>query len=302
MLVVLFSILLYTVRPSEIIAACSHVRFRYLLFAFLIVLVKNVIQILRWDYLLGVLDPKPPLKDVIISMIGGFFLGAMSPSRTGELARGIWIPGHPLLRTVSLTLIEKGLNQFVVLFFGCVTLTVILPWHLKLFPLAGVIVLVAGIILIHRLNHVWNRVLNRFFSDETVDHVLTALTALSPERIVTALSLSVAVYLGYSAHFYCLLLGFSHITLTTALKTLPIIYFVDQLLPFSYGDFGVKELASVSVLGHYGISGGIALSAAFIQNVLSLLLPALIGGIIVLVLRFRRGTEVPPSSVRDTPS
>ena len=234
-------------------------------------------------------------------MFGGFFLGAMSPSRTGELARGMWIPGHPFIKTVSLTFIEKGLNQFVVLFFGFVTLTVILPWHLKLFSLAGVIVLVTGLILIHRLNHVWRRVLGRFLSAATVDNILTALVALSPERIVTALILSVIIYIGYSAHFYCLLLGFSHIPLTIALKTLPIIYFVDQLLPLSYGDFGVKEMASVSVLGYYGITGGIALSASFIQNVLTLLIPALIGGLIILAARFRRASEAPPSSVRETP-
>ena len=302
MLVVLFSVLLYAVRPSEIIAACSRVRFRYLLFTILLVMVKTVIQILRWDYLLGVLSPRPTLKVVVVSMFGGFFLGAMSPSRTGELARGMWIPGHPFLKTLSLTFIEKGLNQFVVLFFGFVTLTVILPWHLKLFSFAGVIVLVAGLILIHRLNHVWKRILSRFFSVATVDNILTALIALSPERIVTALILSVAIYIGYSAHFYCLLLGFSHIPLTIALKTLPLIYLVDQLLPLSYGDFGVKELASVSVLGYYGINGGTALSASFTQNVLSSLLPALIGGIIIMVARFRRGPEVPPSSVRETPS
>ncbi len=279
-----------------------QVRFKYLLFAILLVMIKNVIQILRWDYLLGVLDPKPPLKDVITSLVGGLFLGSVSPSRTGELARGMWIPGHPLLRTASLTFIEKGLNQFVVLLFGFFTLTIILPWHLKLFPLAGDIALVTGLLLIHRLNHVWKRILSRFFSDKTVEHVLTALTNLSPERIVSAFILSVGVYLAYSAHFYCLLLGFTHIPLTTALKTIPIIYFSDQILPFSYGDFGVKEMVSVSLLGYYGISGASALSAAFMQNVLSLLVPALIGGIIVLVLRFRRGTEVPPSSVRKTPS
>ena len=302
MLVVVFSVLLYNVRPSEIIAACSKVRFRYLLFAILLVMVKNVVQILRWDYLLGVLSPKPSLKAVIVSLIGGLFLGAVSPSRTGELVRGMWIPGHPLLRTASLTFIEKVSNQLVVLFFGFVTLTVILPWHLKLFPLAGVILLVTGLIFIHRLNNVWKRILSRFFSDKTVEQVLTALTTLSPVRIVTILILSVGIYLGYSAHFYCLLLGFSPIALTTALKTLPLIYLADQLLPFSFGDFGVKEMASVSLLGYYGISGGTALSASFIQNVLSLLLPALIGGFIIIIAHFQRGHKAPPSSVRETPS
>jgi hypothetical protein len=51
-------------------------------------------------------------------------------------------------------------------------------------------------------------------------------------------------------------------------------------------------MASVSLLGLHGVSGGIALSASFIQNVLTLLFPAMFGGMMVLMTRVRHGVKV----------
>ena len=241
--VALFSLLVYKVRPSEIFAAIKSARPQFLAFALGISVIKVSIQVLRWYYLLGTLDPRPSLKDTVTSLFGGFFLGAVTPSRTGELARGMWMTGYSQIRLFSLTVVEKAGNQAVVLFAGLVTLSYILPWPYRLLPVAGALLLVAVILSVFRWEPFWERQLSRVFSPKTVEQTLTAFIALSPERLLAVLSFSLIVYLCYSLQFYFVLKSVADITIPLALKTIPIIYSADILLPVSFGDFGVKEAA-----------------------------------------------------------
>ncbi len=301
-LLVLFSVLFNKVQPAEIINTFLQARLRYLVLAVFIMILKIILQTARWNYLLGTLEPKPALRTVLISLFGGFFLGAVSPARTGEFARGVWVPGHSRLRIASLTAVEKVFNHFVVLFFGLTALFIVLPWPFRLIPLAAVPGLAAVLLSMHRLKPLWERVLRLFADEETVENALAAFSVLSPNRLFVMLLYSVAVYLAYSTHFYIVMLGFCDVSLSVAIKTLPLIYFIDLLLPISLGDFGVKETASVSLLGYYGISGGAAFGASFTHNVLAFLLPGLAGGIMILVSHYLPGQEAPSSSVRSTPS
>ena len=301
-LAVLLTILLSSVKLTEITTAFTQIRSHYLLFALIIAAVKILLQLARWHFLLGALDPKPSLWNAVVSLFGGFFLGAVTPSRMGELARGLWIDGYSQVSVLSLTVIEKGFNQAVIVFFGLLSLGFVLPWPVGLIPVAGELLLAVGLFSVYRIRPFWKRILSKFFSAETVENTLAAFTAISPDRLVVMLCLTLAVYCSIILQFYVVLRGFYHVPLEIALRVLPLIFFVDILLPFSFGDFGVKETASVTLLGYYGIGGGIALSASFTNNVLSLLLPALIGGIIVVMNRFRRGRGAPSSSAHDTPS
>ena len=210
--------------------------------------------------------------------------------------------GYSQVSILSLTVIEKGFNQVVISFFGLLSLCFVLPWPFGLIPVAGVLLLVAGVLSVYRIRPFWERMLSKFFSTDTVKHTLTAFTVLSPDRLVVMLCVTLAVYCSIILQFYVVLRGFYYVPLDIALRVLPLIFFVDILLPFSFGDFGVKETASVTLLGYFGIGGGIALSASFTNNVLSLLLPALFGGIIIVMNRFRHGQGVPSSSAHDTPS
>ncbi|MFC1606822.1 lysylphosphatidylglycerol synthase transmembrane domain-containing protein [Candidatus Latescibacterota bacterium] len=299
--IALFSVLVYKIQPSEILSAVVDARPQFLAIALGIAMVKIAVQVLRWYYLLGTLDPRPSLKDTVVSLFGGFFLGAVTPSRTGELARGMWMTGYSQIRLFSLTVVEKAGNQAVVLIAGLVTLSYILPWPYRLLPVAGAMLLVAAILSVFRWEPFWERQLSRVFSPKTVEQTLTAFIALSPERLLAVLWMSLAVYTCYSLQFYFVLKSVTDITIPLALKTLPIIYSADILLPVSMGDFGVKEAASVTLLGPHGVKGGAALSAAVMQNVLSLVIPGIIGGVIIARLRRRNGLPALPSDGRDIP-
>ncbi|MCE5251566.1 flippase-like domain-containing protein [bacterium] len=300
--VILFSVLITKIHPSTIIDSWKSVRIDCFILGMALVIVQIIIQILKWNYILGVLDPRPSLRSVIMSLFGGFFLASVSPARTGEFIRGAWIPDHSPLRIASLTVVDKVFNSIVVLFFGFLSLTAVIPGKFALLaPLAGFILL-ACVFNIYRLKPLGEKILTPFLKKDTVDLMLTAFTHLRPGMVVELLIYSGAIYVIYVVRFYTLLYGFYETPAVTALKILPLVYFADLLLPFSFGDFGVKETASVALFGRYGISGGAAFSAAFTQNILTMLLPGLTGGIMIALSRFLPGRGVPSSTVHSTPS
>ena len=299
---VLFVVLLQKIHPGEIFNAVIHAKPRYLIIAALLLIPKTVLQIIRWKYLLNNLDPKPSIRDGILSLFGGFFLAAVSPACTGELIRGLWIPDHSGLKIASLTLVDKGFNHFLILIGGIVTLFWVKTGTLRYAILGAGVTLLLFVYTLCRAQSYWEKILGRFFNKETVENALTAYSALSRGKCWGMFLYTMLLYVVYVSQFYIIILAFADVSVQTAFKTLPLIFFIDLVLPLSFGGFGIKEMASVTILGTHGIDGGPVFSAAFAQNFLTYLLPGLIGGIMISVVRFLPNHRVLSSSVHNAPS
>ena len=107
-----------------------------------------LLQLLKWNFLLNHLNPRPSIKTAAYSLFGGFFFGASSPGRMGELARGFMIPEHSNLKIASLTILDKGFNQCMVFFVAFTVLAFTLPFPFLLLPLSILVLLVFFIILV----------------------------------------------------------------------------------------------------------------------------------------------------------
>ncbi|MFC1538273.1 lysylphosphatidylglycerol synthase transmembrane domain-containing protein [Candidatus Latescibacterota bacterium] len=293
--VVLFSILIYSIRPDEIYMAFKGARPRYLFYAVLLMIPNLLLQFLKWRFILKSLEPRPSLKTTAVSLFGGFFLGASTPGRTGELARGLLITGHSKLKTASLTVVDKGFNQLLILLFGLTAVGFLFPWPYSIIPFAVEIAIITIMLNIHRTRPYLERFFHRFTKSESVDNALAAFDMLTWRKSLGLLIFTTLFYATFSFQFYCLIRCFSDFSLLSGIRTIPVIYVINTMFPVAIGDFGVKEMAAVHVLGPFGIAGGPAFSATITQNVITFLVPSLIGGIVFMFSNPLKNQEAPAS-------
>lgn len=291
MVVVLFTIILRNVHPLSIVAAFRQADPTFLIYALIFMIPNMLIQIFKWKYILRNLTPHLSFKSIVLSVFGGFFLGAASPARTGELARGLFIPGHSRIKIASLTIVDKGFNQIVIIIFGLFSLGFLLPWPLSLIPFISEIFFMYIILNLHRLKPGLERFLNKFTHSERVNNALAAFDALSTKSVLVMFGFSLTFYIIFISQFYILVLCFTPLPIYIAFKTLPVVYLVQLLLPISLGDFGVKEFTTVKLLSLFGISGEFAFSAMFTNNILTFLLPSILGGLMVALYQPLRSIE-----------
>jgi len=312
LVVILFSVLIYSIHPAEIILAFKQARPLYLLYAAVLMVPNLLLQLFKWRFVMRNLNPRPSIKTTAVSLFGGFFLGATTPGRTGEIARGLLIHDHSKLTIASLTVVDKGFSQLMIYLFGLTTLGFILPW-----PLPAVIFLIEGIIIvilfkIHRLRPALEKFFHfilrsnttengKFTYSQRVDNALAAFDALSVRTVLGMVVYSILFYLTFTFQLYCLILCYTDISFFTAVQTIPLIFFFNSMFPIAIGDLGIKEFFAVHVLGVFGIAGGPAFSASLTQNVLAFLIPSLIGGIVFAFSHPRRSQEAPASDDRTVP-
>jgi len=301
--VILFSIQIYNIRPGGIVIALKQARPLYFMYAIVLMIPNLLLQLFKWRFILRDLNPKPSLKTTAVSLFGGFFLGASSPGRIGELARGILIPGHSKIKIASLTLVDKGFSQLIVYLFGLTALgfaffSFSMPWSLSIIPFVIEVVIIGILFNIHRAEPILEKFFHKLTHSERVDNALAAFDALSVRTVLGMFAYSIPFYLTFTSQYYCTIRCFTDISPITAIRTIPLIFFFNSMLPIAIGDFGVKEFFAVHILNRYGISGGPAFSATLAHNMLTFLVPSFIGGFVFIFHHPEQNQEVPVLDVR----
>ena len=278
---IIFTVLFLNIHPREILEAYRQAKPVYLILAVLLTVPNILIQIFKWHYILNELEPRPTFRQAFDSVLGGFFLGAASPSRTGELARGVMIPSHSTLRLASLTIVDKGFNQVTVVVIGMLSLAMILPWPLKILPLAFEGVIFYVLFHIPRLRPLLEHILHKITHSERVDNALAMFDTLSLAKLWGMLVYSLLFYFIYVGQYYVIMLGFTDVSFLTAIKILPLVYLINTALPITIGEFGIKEMAAIKFLGPYGVAGNFAFSATLTNNIMTFVIPSMLGGIMI---------------------
>jgi len=284
----IFSFLIFTIKPSEFIIAFKNADRKYFLIALFLLLPNLSLQVFKWRYILSLADKKPSWGLSAYSLLGGFFLGAASPSRTGELARGFLMPGYSKVKIASLTILDKGLNQLAIAMGGLFSLTFVLPLPFSIFPPFVLAIIAISIIYVNKLKKHFYPLLSKFINEAHIENALAIFDLVSPRNILKIGFVSFVFYSVFILQYYMMVRSFTDISLITAFKTLPIVYLVNLALPISFGEYGVKEMASYQLLTKYGIAGQCAVSATFAQNTLVFLIPSIIGGILMILSKIRK--------------
>ncbi len=295
LVVVLFTILFLNIHPKEIGDAFRQARPKFLVYAIILMIPNILLQVLKWHFVMRNLKPKPTYRTTLVSLVGGFFLGASTPGRSGELARGFLMPRYSKVRIASLTVVDKGFSQMVVYLSGLTVLGFVLPMPLSLIPWIAAVTMVVVIFNIHRLRPILERMLHKVTHSEMVDNGLAAFDALSFSTVLGMFIYSIIFYSTFTFQYYLMLRCFTDLPFADGLKTVPLVFLFNSMLPIAIGDFGVKEFIAVQVFSRYSIPGGAALSATLVQNVVTFLFPSLIGGFVFMLTKHPSLEEIKES-------
>ena len=105
---------LRNVTFSEVWAAISQADVRFIVLAFLCVVVTNLAKTYRWRVLLGEAGKRVPLLELLKALLVGQMLNTLYPMRIGDLSRAYVIGGIGPGRvfTMGTVLLEKLLDMF----------------------------------------------------------------------------------------------------------------------------------------------------------------------------------------------
>ena len=280
-LFLLILILWLVASPAELFGNLYAAEPLFLLLAFAGSLFGVGIQWRKWHELLVSIRAATRPCESLRSLLVGFSLGIVSPGRVGELGRGALFEGLRV-EAVALAGIDRACSAGVTLAVGILGLAFISP-ATSLACGAG-LAAAGGFLLRH------GGALPSFLQNWTgsgawgaaAGRMSTALGSISKGLFLRVFLWSLLFNLVFFAQFY--LLSMSWIELPPqGIAAIPVIFGLKTLVPVGFLDLGPREAASALVFSSIGLNPVPAVNAALMLWLLNVAMPAITGGLWMLV-------------------
>jgi len=275
--VAVLSVLIVRVDVGEMVRAFGCVRGAFLIGALVLVGPNLGLQCYKWRYLVRFVKPEVGIGEVVRSVLAGLSLGLVTPGRIGEAGKIFYVREVNRRALAGLAVAERAYVMVSNVGLGGLAFSILVGRY------SGLLFVPLGIALFSLASapEMGMRVLRRLFGrlpfKEKLAPVLDGLGALNGDRGRRILALSVLFYAIHGTQFYLLISAFGDIKVTAALWAIPAIVFVRSVLPIALGDLGIREAASVFVLGKLGISNAVAVDAALLLFAMNVFVPGLLG-------------------------
>ena len=238
-------------EPAELFVAAGKVGGDKVLICGAIALVGIGVQWLKWQLLLRNQIPEVNGRDALYSLLGGAALGLVTPSRLGELGRGVFL-GRSRTKAALLTAVDKLSSATVTLGLGAAAAWILWP-QLRVFLL--LLVCVLGALLYWG----WCR-----------------RKTSGPVAWGSIAGLSVLFNAVFMAQFFYLVSSSVGADLAVVLAV-PVVFALKTLLPLGFLDLGVREAAAILVFSSLGLEPQPAFVASILIFVCNVCLPAGLG-------------------------
>lgn len=309
--VVLVVLLAESVKSRELLSLLSRAQ-PFMLAAALLLLPLNIaFQYHKWRVLVHSRFPDADAAELRASLLLGFTFGIITPARIGEFGgraagmRGSGRNGAQLLAAdrlalVGLTAVDKFATMLVTLIAGGAGLLLFCWRHPFMNPaLLTILMLIAAgatVLWLYRsgsapavLTDAVKSTASRGFLRRRYDELRGTLRGIDAARRRRLMLHSVLFYLTFLLQFYFLLLAFGPVDLLSALAGISTVMLIKTVIPpITIGELGIREGASVYVLGHAGIYAAAAFNASLLLFAINILLPSLAG--LVVLLRLPSGS------------
>lgn len=235
-------------------------------------LVGLAVQWAKWHRLLAAVRPGSGSRESLVSLLGGFGLGALSPGRLGELGRGVFLSDRRALASAG-AVADRLSSFFVTVVLGLVGLWVADP---PMAARASAVVAAAAAVFLGRARGrlpAWGRL---SAVGALLAEVSAALGSLPPRRWLEVISWSVLFNAVFFAQFYVFARAWGPVP-GALVPVIPAIFAVKALLPVGFMDLGVREGAAVFFFERLGLDPVTGLSAALLVFGVNVLAPALLG-------------------------
>ena len=238
-------------KPDELLAVAGQVGRDKVLVCGAIALVGIGVQWIKWQLLLRPQIPEANGRDALYSLLGGAALGLVTPSRLGELGRGVFL-GRSRTKAALLTAVDKVSSATVTLGLGAAAAWVLWP-HLRGFLL--LLVCILGALLYWG----WCR---RRTGGPIAWPLIAGLSVLFNGVFMAQFLYLVSAGVGTDA---------------AVVLAVPVVFALKTLLPLGFLDLGVREAAAVLVFSSLGLEPQPAFVASLLIFACNVCLPAGLG-------------------------
>jgi hypothetical protein len=295
---VLLYLLMQTVQREAIVSLFAQAHPALLLPALGLLPLNLWLQYRKWRLLVHAPFPQTSVADLRVSLLLGFTFGIVTPARVGEFSgRVAGIRSVDGWTLVGLTAVDKFAGMAVTVVAGCIGLVVFCWRHPFMDPLL-LTALFSGlsVLAVFSLYYRWgagtlSMMMRHVAGDGRIQLRITSIRAalrhVRGPRLYRLLQYSILFYLTFLLQFFLLLSAFGPVDVLSSLAGISTIMLIKTIIPpISVGELGIREGASVYVLGHAGIIAAAAFNAALLLFAINILLPSL-AGLIVLLWRPR---------------
>ncbi|MBY9000548.1 MAG: flippase-like domain-containing protein [Candidatus Heimdallarchaeota archaeon] len=310
----LLAYLIYYVKPKTFAETIIQIDPWILLLALFISVLMIFIKVIRWKYILGKLDINISFWKTLQFTFIGSFGAAVTPAKIGDVLRAFYLSKWTETKESSsvfsvildrvMDLISISVFSIIALPFYFVGLESIIKWGI-----AGGLTIVAIVVFFTFNKQIIKKIVfllmrlrrkkntegedNEPRAIKYIDDYYSHLTCFNLRNYSALFLLSFLFWILLGTQVSLLIFSLSS-TVMSFQNTLTIIGImaiaaVVSLLPISLSGIGIRDL-TITFLVYFSllIQSEYAFSASIIQTVFNMLLPALIGGIFVLVLRRKK--------------
>ncbi|MEO8734787.1 MAG: lysylphosphatidylglycerol synthase domain-containing protein [Flavobacteriales bacterium] len=263
----------------------------------LLMLLNWGIEAAKWRWLVAHVQCMG-IARAFAATLAGTTIGLFTPNRTGEfIGRVLFLEPEHRWQGSFATLLGSIAQFVVTIVMGGIAFIVwwqikrasalIAPWG----AIAGttlIAVVVAGALVLFYSPHLLREIVARVPLLRRFDRAASVLDGYSTAELSAVLGMSAARYAVFTAQYVLLLVVLAGVPWGFGMLAVPVIYLVMTLVPtMMLTDLGVRGSIAVALLVPANGSSAMVLLAAFLLWAVNLALPAMTGGLILLVARIR---------------
>ena len=289
---VVAGLVLWRARMPALWEAFQNLNARNLLLAIFCLFVVLSLRAYKWHRLMDEGLGGIRLRHSLRSLFGGFALGLVTPGRLGELGRCLFVRKQERMQVGILNLLDRLFDLWALLTLACASLFFLVPHPAAVFGVAVWLALLPLVAGLPSFLAYLARLLRR--PEHLQAGIADAVGVLTRIRAPRYAVLAACALWAELAFFFFLLRAFHAAAFITAVATYPYILMAGDL-PVSCSGVGVREGAAALLLSPYAIPTGVAVDATLLWFAFTVLLPAALGGLWLLVDRTRsklRSSEV----------
>jgi uncharacterized protein (TIRG00374 family) len=321
--------LFYRFEPRKILNAIGTLEIWVIIVTILIMVLMFILKILRWLYILKKLDVKISFLRATQLVLIGSFGAAVTPAKIGDVVRALYLSRWTNTKESSsffsaildriTDLISIGVFSLVALPFFVTQLEDKIKWAIA----GGLLIIIVIVLLMFNSQIIRRTILiisklrkknnvtlkedeEKDISDvkpETgsrvlriVDEYYSHLTYFSPKSYALIILLSLLFWILLGIQVSLLITSMANITLNVqvilTITGIMALAAIVSLIPISISGIGIRD-ATITVLVSYSlaINFEVAFGASIIQTAVNMLLPALIGGLILLFPKWKKHSD-----------
>lgn len=280
---------------KEIIAAYKTANINFIIYAVILSVLNIGLQATKWKLVLSSSVGEVQYSKAIASYFAGVSSGLSTPARLGEfIGRALPLKKFNFLDITLMSFVDKIINVLVITFFGAVSAVlfnrVVNHSHFYLdIPLLVVITtLFAFLVYLFFSKGVLIAIVKKKFKENekitSKISVVEDFLAISFGKKSRIILINIAYYFIILFQFYLLTNAFNvGVDIAQMMFVASLILFATTVIvPFSFGDIGVREGAASYLVVLLGIPAATGFNAALVLFIINVIIPSLFGLILLI--------------------